>query len=552
MTFEQFISRFEFRRKTTNGFMVVCPAHDDSRKSPSLSIGKGKDGGVVLKCFAGCDTNSVVRALGLSMKDLFAEEKFKPFRVPAIKPEKKSDSPEVKPEIEKVYSYRNQHGEEVYQAIRMKPKSFRQRHKSANGEWIWSMEGVERVLYNLPEVIKANEVWIVEGEKDADNLMELGIVATCNVGGAGKWMDGYTEYLAGKNIVICGDNDEPGQKHVKLVFESVSQKAKSVKIIKPAGVKDASDYISKFSEKTEAKSALAELSASAVPCIGGVSLPIYSMADIEPLYKQQVMQSSKVALDLSRWLPSFSAIRPVIQGEFVLILGDTGTGKTGILQNIVINNLHMKTLMFEMELPSELLFERYMALRGGYDSIEVEKEYKNNAIFGEAAMMQQFPNLYICPQSKITLEQIESMIMRAELKMGERPSLVLVDYVQLINGQGNRYEKTSNTAEGLKVLAKSTRTIIVATSQVARNEDGQIGLHSAKDSGSLENSAGLVIGAWRDPEDFRQLTMRVLKSTKGGAGTEVVCDFDGAKMKIAERSRLIVDTATPSAEELSR
>jgi 5S rRNA maturation endonuclease (ribonuclease M5) len=538
MNYEQFLSRFEFKRKTAKGFMVVCPAHDDSRKSPSLSVGRADDGGVLLKCFAGCATDSVVKSLGLTMSDLFAAEKFKPFTPPRPKMEAEKAAPDVKPEIEKIYSYRNRLGEEVYQAIRMKPKSFRQRHKDGGGNWVWTMENVERVLYNLPEVLKADTVWIVEGEKDADNLMELGITATCNVGGAGKWLDGYTESLAGKNIVICGDNDEPGQKHAKLVFESVSAKAKSVRVIKLPGIKDASDYISKFKQKPEAKTALDEIANNSVPHVGGVSLPIYSMADIEPLYKQQVMQAGKISLDLGAWLPSFRMIRPLIQGEFALILGDTGTGKTGILQNIAVSNSHLKTLMFEMELPSELLFERYLALRGGFTSQEVETEYKNNDVFGEKAMMLQFPNLFICPQSKITLDQMESMIMRAELKMGERPVLVLVDYVQLISGAGNRYEKTSNIAEGLKVLAKSTRTIIVATSQVARNEDGEIGLHSAKDSGSLENSAGLVLGAWRDKEDFSLLKMRVLKSTKGGAGLEIDCNFDGARMKITERSKI--------------
>ena len=51
------------------------------------------------------------------------------------------------------------------------------------------MQGVERVLYRLPEVLAAGEVWVVEGEKDADSLAALGIVATCNAGGAGKWSE---------------------------------------------------------------------------------------------------------------------------------------------------------------------------------------------------------------------------------------------------------------------------------------------------------------------------------------------------------------------------
>jgi replicative DNA helicase len=96
----------------------------------------------------------------------------------------------------------------------------------------------------------------------------------------------------------------------------------------------------------------------------------------------------------------------------------------------------------------------------------------------------------------------------------------------------------SDVAEGLKVLAKATRTIIIIASQVARKEGDEIGLHDAKDSGSLENSAQLVLGIWRDEQDAQLLNVRVLKSTKGGAGLLVACNYDGAKSLITERSKI--------------
>ena len=542
MTFEDFASRFDHKRKKGAGYMVVCPSHDDSPASPSLSIDPAKDGGVLVKCFAGCTAQGVVNALGLNMSDLYAKTESRHFQPPKAAYKPSQSVPAAKAEVEKLYSYRNSLGEEVYQAVRMRPKSFRQRHKGPNGEWVWTMEGVERVLYNLPEVLSCQTVWIVEGEKDADNLMKLGIVATCNVGGAGKWLDGYTESLAGKNIVICGDNDEPGQKHVRLVFDSVSTKAKQVKIIRLPGVKDASDFIDKFQDDTEARKALDEIVSDATPMMGGAELPVYSMADIEPLYVAQIQRSESVCLDLSRWLPSLRRVRPVIQGELVLIIGDTGTGKTAMLQNIAMK-ANLKTLMFEMELPLELLFERYMSIKTGASCQETHNEWKRNA-FGEKGCNQYFPNLFICPKSRITLDEIESIIMRAELKMGERPVLVLIDYVQLIQGTGNRYEKTSNIAEGLKVLAKSTRTIVVVTSQVNRNSaDEKISLHSAKDSGSLENSAGLVLGATRCDGGF---TLEVLKSTKGGAGLEIGCIFNGDNLRITERGRIDPEDVPPA------
>ncbi|MDA0296995.1 MAG: hypothetical protein O3A31_13620, partial [Planctomycetota bacterium] len=52
-------------------WIARCPAHDD--RNPSLSVGVGREGRVLLKCHAGCDHHSILEALELSPRDLFAE-----------------------------------------------------------------------------------------------------------------------------------------------------------------------------------------------------------------------------------------------------------------------------------------------------------------------------------------------------------------------------------------------------------------------------------------------------------------------------------------------
>lgn len=533
MTFHQFISRFPSPVKTANGYQVRCPAHDDAK--PSLSVAESKKtGNILLKCQAGCDTKEIVTALGLTEKDLFKSTPAKKFT-----PKYKTPEPavtKVKPAIEKTYSYTNARGKELYQAVRLQPKSFRQRHRGQDGKWIWNMEGVERVLYRLPEVIKAQTIWIVEGEKDADNLVELGLCATCNVGGAKKWLDGYSEFLSGKDIIICGDSDEVGQEHVEMVFESVAPKARTIKII-DLPVKDVSDFIA--GKNGTAKSSLDALVDLAVPHYGGVKLPIYTMAEIEPKYIQMLKDSDLFRLDLGDWLPTLRGkLRPLIPGDVFLVLGDTGTGKTAVLQNIARCAGKLKTLFFEIELPGELFFERQISMENGVTGMEVEESYRKD-MDGISNMAEAFPNLYVCPESKLTLQQFESVILKSELKIGAKPNLVLLDYAQLVAADGSsRYEKTSNVAEGIKVIAKATHTIIGIASQVQRpSKDGHgIGIHSGKDSGALENSAGVVLGATRDNDDRRLMHIKVLKATRGGAGTRVVCNFDGAKTLITESS----------------
>lgn len=541
MTYEQFLGKFEKVKLTKNGAEVRCPAHDD--KQASLGVARSRDGGIVLKCFAGCDSKDVVAALGLTMKDLFAKNGnngHSGFHLP--KQVEEQDPVATKAAvIEATYSYTDALGRELYQAVRLNPKSFRQRHK-AGESWVWSMEGVERVLYRIPEVIKAQEVWIVEGEKDADNLVRLGFCATTNVGGAGKWLDGYTLALADKDVILCGDNDEPGKKHVQLVFDSVSVKARSVKIVRvPNGSKDVSDMLASMVE-AKGRDALRALADDATAHVGGVRMPILSMADIQPLYYRQVMLPEGQRVDLGAWLPSFRGkVRALVPGEVVLFIGDTGLGKTLWLQNLAMAFPAMPLLMFELELPPEMIFERYFAIKVGVTCVEVEQEWRTRGLLNSRVVMSQFPNLFICPEGRLSIEQFEAIVSRSELKMGTKPTMVLLDYAQLMRGKGDsRYERMSDVAEGIKIVAKATQTVIVVASQIdrssAKNKD--VGLHSAKDSGSLESSAGLVIAGTRDADDPTLLRLKVVKSTKGGAGLEVLCNIDGARAKITERAKV--------------
>ena len=91
------------------------------------------------------------------------------------------------------------------------------------------------MLYHLPEVLEAikkgETIYVCEGEKDADNLRKLGLQATTNPMGAGKWRPEYSESLTGANVVILPDKDEPGRKHAAQVAQSLIGKAKSIKVL---------------------------------------------------------------------------------------------------------------------------------------------------------------------------------------------------------------------------------------------------------------------------------------------------------------------------------
>lgn len=121
------------------------------------------------------------------------------------------------------YDYRDESGALLFQVCRFDPKDFRQRKPDGRGGWDWNVRGVRQVPYRLPELLAEPDraVFVCEGEKDCDALATLGLLATCNAGGAGKWRREFAQYIAGRTVVVLPDNDEAGRAHANDVLRSL-------------------------------------------------------------------------------------------------------------------------------------------------------------------------------------------------------------------------------------------------------------------------------------------------------------------------------------------
>jgi putative DNA primase/helicase len=215
MNVAEILSHFKLVRQVGDHWVAQCPAHED--RKPSLDI-RENGGKVLLHCHAGCHVERVLAAAGLKMSDLF------------------SDSPQER--IVATYDYTDERGALLFQDVRYEPKNFRFRRPDGNGGWIWNLDGVRRVLYRLPEVLKAKSVLVCEGEKDCETAQKLGIVATTNPGGAGKWRDEYSASLVGKRVAISQDADQAGRRHAQSVAGSLYGKAGLLKLLELPGAKD--------------------------------------------------------------------------------------------------------------------------------------------------------------------------------------------------------------------------------------------------------------------------------------------------------------------------
>jgi putative DNA primase/helicase len=213
-------------RRSGGGWQARCPVHenDGERHNPSLSIGVGRNGGAIIKCHAGCSQTEVIEAL--KARGLW---------------ESAEDSQTGK-RIKAIYGYTDERGELLYEIVRFEPKDFRQRYPDSHGGFVWKKHP-QQVLYHLPEVLEAPIVFLVEGERDVETLRSWGFAATTNAGGAkAPWLPQFTEALAGREVVLIPDNDEPGRARVLTIARALLGTAARLILLEMEGAKDITDW----------------------------------------------------------------------------------------------------------------------------------------------------------------------------------------------------------------------------------------------------------------------------------------------------------------------
>lgn len=320
--FEPFYRKFLSKIEKIGGdeWRAICPFHDDT--DPSLNInattgqffchGCGKKGdifhfyGKINGLATGRDFGKILNGI---CSDFGISKPAKP-----------------KSKITATYDYHSADGKMLYQVVRKEPgpngkaKDFLQRRPGANGKWVWNLKGIEPVLYRLPDLLASDEILIVEGEKDCENLRSIGFTATTCSGGAGKWKDNYSDCLKGKNVVLIPDNDTPGKQHMTTIAQSLNGNAAVIKLLTIPGLPskgDVSDFLTQFPDRDEAAERLALMIDSA---------PIYEPPKnytIEDSIKNpgdfQIIETGNKKMFQYPWLK---------ENSIGLISGWRGTGKS--------------------------------------------------------------------------------------------------------------------------------------------------------------------------------------------------------------------------------
>jgi 5S rRNA maturation endonuclease (ribonuclease M5) len=226
-----------------------------------------------------------------------------------------------------VYDYVDETGALLFQVCRFEPKTFRQRRPDPEipGRRLWSVpKDVRRVPYRLPDLIEAlsteKMIVVVEGEKDVNALWHVGISATCNAGGAGKWSTDLNGHFAGADVVTVADHDEAGRNHAADVARNLTGIASRVRVLDLGNVwpqcptkGDISDYL-----KSHSREQLDALLEQAGPPPKPTTL-----------VPHMILSSAEF---VAGFVPPDYVMNGVLQRRFLYALtGKTGSGKTAIM-----------------------------------------------------------------------------------------------------------------------------------------------------------------------------------------------------------------------------
>lgn len=523
MTVDDFLDRLEDVRTAGSGHVGQCPAHEDS--NASLSVGEGEDGRVIIKCHAGCEVRDIVKALDLTLRDLF----------PSVAGS--WDEPEA------TYSYEDEEGHELYQAVRLPGKQFRQRHwdpdsPDAKDGWVKNLDGVRRVLYNLPAVIAAvrdgKGIWIVEGEKDVESLIAEGKVATCNPMGAGKWRQEYSEFLTGANVTIIADRDAPGRVHANRVKAMLEGYALNVRILQAREGKDATDHLEAGLSTDEF------VPIRQGPRRGVVTAQQLAEAGREELHKTEV---DSPGYELIPGLPVTAR-----QGRMYAIGAYTSDGKTTFavqaarhLAERMIRGGYYTLEMPESDIRNKLLQHKgiplYMLEQPWLLKTHPELMEAYNEGIAEIAEW----NMDVIFDTKVNAEFI------AQTSIDREHEFVIVDHIHRFawGGERGRLEQAVQT---LTNLAVETNIVVILLCQLRKSSRGKDmaayprpSLQEFRETSVIGDDSAMAMALWRQRDgsgmsftgitQFEILKNRHTTSKLDGAGTILFPDFDITNQK---------------------
>lgn len=189
------------------------------------------------------------------------------------------------------------------------------------------------------------------------------------------------------------------------------------------------------------------------------------------------------------------------RGEVCVIIGKSGSGKSIVGQNILEANLDIPAVFFSFEMPGTMVLTRSIAMWSNKTHDTVFQMVEGNDLDPEllADWEDAHSNHYFVTRTGLDLTAMSSTLIEAEEQLGQRPALVVIDYMELVaaTGGGETIDNVTAVSQALKGWAKEEEVACVILHQTNKSlRHGDAPDEDAARYGGF-TEADIVIGVWR-------------------------------------------------------
>lgn len=450
----------------------------------------------------------------------------------------------------KTWTYTDAKGDPVGLVLRWDregDKTIRPVARVANG-WVIAAMPALRPLYGLPEVLKAQAVFVVEGEKAADALRSLGLCATTSSGGSAAAAKTDWPPLAGKTLVLWPDNDQPGEKYISDVIAQLAKLTPrpTASIIRPAGLPpkgDAADWVAAGGTNNELEKLIQGAAPVQWPAKSKNQFTDLTAAAAEYLDKIASGETGLISLGVAEL--DYAIGGGVAMAEMIIAAARPGHGKSAFALQAVheFTRDGLATLVISEEMSELALGKRTLQWASSIPLDRWERSIDE---------LRSDLEEYKAERAKCIISKpcgtIEAVVEAIELAVAEHGvQVVVVDYAQLLRGRGNsRYEQVTHVSNTLRETTTRLNVLMLVLVQLNREVEKRARFiptnADIRDSGSLEQDADVVLLlAWphRVNSDLpaNQFQIFVTKNRSRAINQSlVVCRFDPSRQMITETS----------------
>ncbi len=528
------LSRVQGAKPKGRGWVARCPAHND--RTPSLSIDQGDDGRALLHCHAGCTHDAIAAALGIERRELFADAR------ESVAPQPRAPRLFATAK-EGVEAYRATLGQEsarwIYRDAAGQPVGIVLRWNLADGgktiRPLWRIGEnwrqtypPQRSIYALDRLLndRDNRVYVTEGEKCAEMIAALGLLATTSAGGANGAERATWEPLAGREVVILPDADEAGTKYADAVrarLAALNPPAR-VAVVALPGLEDGEDAV-EFVGRVHsgsietARQAIEELARNALASAPRKRIALGELlADPKLRHKPETIESGWEPFDQAQ---PFEAIE---RGAKVVLSAPPGCYKTATMLRMARGFAEQghRVAWLAAEMQPRALVRRMLCQAAGLGQAALLSEAMppdHARRFAEASKrLAALKNRIEFTIAPIGFEELD--------RAAEGADVVFVDYLQLLRhpeASARGHERLEDAMARISEAAQRTGAAFILAAAQGRDGGGETReLHNAvRGSSSIEFTVDAMYCARAPSKEEREspagftIEFRCLKQREG-------------------------------------